>query len=95
MNTLLVGFVFAATNQLVAALSLLVVSSWLVGLRKPRLTTLIPAILMLITTIAALALQARGFLADGEAFLAITALVLIALAVHLAWEARALLRVRP
>ena len=86
--------VFGATNQLVAALALLVISSWLVGLHKPRLYTLVPAVFMLITTIAALGWQARGFLHDGDNFLAMSAFVLIALAVYIAWKARGLMRIR-
>ncbi|MBK6899290.1 MAG: carbon starvation protein A, partial [bacterium] len=57
--------VFGASNQLVAALSLLVVSSWLVGLHKPRTATLVPALFMLATTIGALGWQIAGFLRDG------------------------------
>lgn len=45
--------VFGTANQLIAAVALLVVSSYLIGLRRPSLYTLIPAGLMLVTTIAA------------------------------------------
>jgi len=84
--------VFGATNQLVAALSLIVVSSWLVGLRKPRLVTLVPALFMLATTVAALVWQARQFAKNGQNLLATTAVCLVVLALFIAWEARALLR---
>lgn len=87
--------VFGATNQLVAALSLIVVSSWLVGLRKPRLATLLPALFMLATTVAALVWQARQFAKTGQNFLASTAVCLVVLALFIAWEARALLRRSP
>ena len=83
--------VFGATNQLVAALALIVVSTWLVGLRRPRRYTLIPAVFMLATSVAALAWQVRGFLRDGEPALAAVAAGLVALALFLAWEARWLL----
>ncbi|MBK7703230.1 MAG: carbon starvation protein A [bacterium] len=83
--------VFGASNQLVAALSLLVVSSWLVGLHKPRAATLVPALFMLATTIGALGWQIAGFLRDGEGLLAGIAAGLIAMALFLAWEARWLL----
>ena len=53
---------FAASNQLVAALALLVLSAWLVGLGKPAWYTLGPALVMLATTLTALAWQARRFL---------------------------------
>jgi len=84
--------VFGATNQLVAALSLIVVSSWLVSLRKPRLVTLLPALFMLVTTVAALAWQARQFAKSGQNLLATIAVCLVVLALFIAWEARALLR---
>jgi carbon starvation protein len=83
--------VFGASNQLVAALSLLVVSSWLVGLHKPRAATLVPALFMLATTIGALGWQIAGFLRDGEGLLAGIAAGLIVMALFLAWEARWLL----
>ncbi len=83
--------VFGATNQLVAALALLVISSWLVGVKRPRWITLGPALFMLATTIAALAWQIRGFLASGDAFPGIAGGLLIVLAVVIAWEARGLL----
>ncbi|MCB1151970.1 carbon starvation protein A [bacterium] len=84
--------VFGATNQLVAALSLLVVSAWLVGLKKPRALTLVPSLLMLATTVAALLWQVRGFLRDGQPLLAGAGISLVLLALFLAWEARGLLR---
>ena len=86
---------FGATNQLVAALSLIVVSSWLVGMRKPRLYTLIPALFMLVTSIAALCWQVRGFIVDGHLSMAAIAAGLVCLALFIAWEARGLLRNRP
>jgi len=84
--------VFGAANQLVAALSLLVVSSWLVGMHKPRTATLVPALFMLATTIGALGWQCAGFLRDGEWLLAGIAAGLVVMAAFLAWEARGLLR---
>jgi len=46
--------VFGSANQLIAALTLFVVTIWLVGLKKPSRYTLYPGIFMLLTTIAAL-----------------------------------------
>jgi carbon starvation protein len=48
---------FGASNQLVAALALLVVSVWLVGRRRIVMPILIPGAIMLITTVAALLWQ--------------------------------------
>jgi len=48
---------FGASNQLVAALALLVVSMWLMQRGRGSLPTLIPALLMLVTTIGAFVFQ--------------------------------------
>jgi carbon starvation protein len=48
---------FGASNQLVAALALLVVSVWLLGRRRMVMPILIPGAFMLITTVAALLWQ--------------------------------------
>jgi carbon starvation protein len=52
---------FAATNQLLAALSLLAIAAWLLARRRPAWFTVIPAAFMLATTIAALLLLMRTF----------------------------------
>ncbi len=92
---------FGASNQLVAALALLVVSCWLLDRGSARRITLIPALVMLATTIAALVWQMRGAIAgvgrDGpDWFLAGLCAVLIVLALAVTLEARgALWRPRP
>jgi len=88
---------FGASNQLVAALALLVVSCWLVDRGSARRVTLVPALLMLVTTIGALVWQIRGALAgvgrDGpDWFLAGLCSVLIVLALAVSFEARGALR---
>jgi carbon starvation protein len=88
---------FGASNQLVAALALLVTSCWLVDRGKARRVTLIPALLMLVTTIGALVWQAlaaiQGVGREGpDWFLAALCAVLIALAVAVSLEARGALR---
>ncbi len=45
---------FGASNQLVAALALMVITFWLLSRGKPTLYTLLPGILMLATTVGAL-----------------------------------------
>lgn len=91
---------FGASNQLVAALALLVVSCWLVDKGSSRRFTLVPALLMLVTTIGALVWQIRGALAgvgrDGpDWFLAGLCSVLIVLALAVSFEARGALRRSP
>jgi carbon starvation protein len=88
---------FGASNQLVAALALLVVSCWLVDKGSARRVTLVPALVMLVTTIAALVWQMRGALSgvgrDGpDWFLAGLCGVLIVLALAVSFEARGALR---
>lgn len=88
---------FGASNQLVGALALLVVSCWLADRGSARRVTLVPAIVMLVTTIAALAWQMRGALAgvgrEGpDWFLAGLCAVLIVLALAVSFEARGALR---
>jgi len=83
--------VFGAANQLVAALALVVISAWLVGVGRPRLYTLLPALFMLATAVGALAWQGTGFLRQGKTALGVVVFGLVALAAFVAWEARGLL----
>ena len=55
---------FATTNQLLAALTLLTVSSWLLKRRRQAWFTIVPAAFMVLTTIAALLLLMRKFIAQ-------------------------------
>ncbi len=88
--------IFGATNQLVAALALIVVTAWLVGVGKPRKYTLIPALFMLVTTVGALIYQAYDFLlVKGQTWqnytLGALSLLLCCLAAFIALEARQVL----
>lgn len=86
--------VFGATNQLLAALALVVVSSYLMGVKKPRIYTVIPAIFMLLTTIAALIFQMIGFFGKGTAqgiVLGGLSLILVGMAIYIALEAKDIL----
>ncbi len=83
--------VFGATNQLVAALALFVISSYLIGIKRPTKYTVIPAFFMIATTIAALLWQAfnpSGFFFGPEPnmFLGVSCLVLAVLAVFVGAE---------
>jgi len=83
--------VFGASNQLVAALALIVVSSYLVAIKRPKKYTLYPAYFMLLTTLAALLYQGFNFLKDGSYILAVVSALLIILALFIVFEARNLL----
>ena len=80
--------VFGAANQLVAALALTVISAYLVGVRRPRLYTVLPAIFMGLTTVGALVYQGYNFFSQSLYVLGITSLVLILLALFIISEAR-------
>ena len=57
---------FGASNQLVAALAMIVVTVYLVERSVPRSSRFIPAVFMLITTCGALVWQGYGFLTAKE-----------------------------
>jgi carbon starvation protein len=80
--------VFGASNQLVAALALLTISAYLIGIRKPSKYTLYPAIFMFLTTISALLYQGYNFLKKGNLLLGIIAFFLSILALIIANDAR-------
>ncbi len=71
---------FGASNQLVAALTFVVISSWLLCKGKSLRFTFLPAIFMLLTSIGALLYQLVGFVKSGDALLATVSVALMALA---------------
>ena len=83
--------VFGASNQLVAALALIVVSSYIVGIKRPKKYTVYPAIFMLVTTIAALLFQGFHFFQAKSYLLGSISIVLVALASVIVYDARAIL----
>ncbi len=85
---------FGAANQLVAALALLVVTAYLVGIKRPTKYTLYPAIFMIVTTIGALVYQGYNFLFGEKPnmILGITSIILTILAIVVAAEARQIFR---
>jgi len=83
--------VFGASNQLVAALALIVVSSYLVGIKRPAKYTAYPAYFMLITTLAALFYQGYSFVKGQSYLLAVVSAILIALALLISYDARSIL----
>ena len=81
--------IFGATNQLIAAVALFVVATWLMAVKRPTHYVLYPALFMVVTTIAALGWQAYQFFTakDTNIFLGTTSLLLIMLAIFVAYEA--------
>jgi carbon starvation protein len=83
---------FGSANQLLAALTLLTVSAWLLRKGKRSLFILVPGLFMLVTTLASLVLiLVTDYLPKGNVMLAIGDVLLLALAlqvVYLMWRHR-------
>ena len=76
--------IFGSANQLLAALSLMAVSVWLMSRGKKAWFTLFPAAFMLITTVASLIyLLKTRYIHQGEFVLVIVCLILTVLALGL------------
>jgi carbon starvation protein len=88
---------FGASNQLVGALALLVVSCWLLQRGRGALPVLIPSVLMLATTVGAFVWQIVGSLRSAEPNPLIIGIdaVLVVLSLFVLAEAWSLLRDRP
>ena len=78
--------VFGAANQLIAALALIVICTYLLGVRRPIVYAAVPAVFMLLTTCGALLWQAYDFVTGGKWVLATFAIVLTALGFYVAAE---------
>ncbi len=77
---------FGASNQLVAALALFVLSCWLLAKKKPAKMVLIPAFFMLITTLASLVLQTIRYFGQKDIVLLVVCGILIVLAGFMVYE---------
>jgi len=84
---MLIWPLFGTTNQLLAGLTLLVVSLILVKLKRSPWFTLVPMVFLLAMTILALLYQLWGFVADANWFLAGLDLLILVAAVLVALEA--------
>ncbi len=58
--------IFGTANQLLAALSLLAVSAWLLLRKKKATFTLVPAVFMFLTTLASLGILMAGYVRQGN-----------------------------
>ena len=81
--------VFGAANQLIASLVLIVASVYLLSRKRSFLFTAIPAVIMLVTTVGALAYNTYGFVTAEKPniLLAVIDVILITLAIFLAYTA--------
>ncbi|MBU2522724.1 MAG: carbon starvation protein A [Nanoarchaeota archaeon] len=81
---------FGSSNQLIAAISLLVVASFLISTKKDVRFILVPAFFVLITTLVALlylTLRSGGYLASGNYALAIISLLMFLFGLFVTKEA--------
>ena len=79
--------IFGASNQLVAALALIVITLYLLATKRPTKFTLIPGIFMFATTIVALVYQVNKFIHQHNFLLAIISVILTTLAIFMLVEA--------
>lgn len=84
---LLIWPLFGTTNQLLAGLTLLVITTMLVKLGRPMYVTLIPLLFLLVMTIYALLIQLMGFYQKSDWFLFGLDLVVLIAAIWIALEA--------
>jgi carbon starvation protein len=95
---------FGTSNQLIAALALLVSSCWLMHRGRDHRVTLVPAVVMIVTTVAAFVHQLHGALTRvdptsgapaPDCFIAGVVGVLIVLSIVVFWEGIRTLRAGP
>jgi carbon starvation protein len=83
---------FGTTNQLLAGLTLLVLTVMLIHLRRPMWYTLAPLCFLLVMTVSALVLQLRTFYEQGNYFLLGLDIVVLVAAILVALECAAALK---
>jgi carbon starvation protein len=77
--------IFGTANQMLAALALLAVSAWLLLRKKKNFFTLVPAVFMLLTTVASLFILLRNYIRTRNYALIAADLLLLGLAVGVVW----------
>ena len=83
---------FGTTNQLLAGLTLLVITVMLVHLKRPMWYTLAPLCFLMVMTVVALVLQLRTFYQQGNFFLLFLGVVVLIAAILVAMESGAALK---
>jgi len=77
--------IFGTANQLLAALALLAVSAWLLLRKKRNLFTLIPAVFMIVTTLASLLILLANYYRSKNYILMAADLLLLGLSAGVVW----------
>jgi len=78
---------FGATNQLMAGLALLVVTVWLLRLRKPTAITMVPMLFIIFMTSWAMLINVKNFFASGSNLLLVLSVLMILLEIWVIVEA--------
>ncbi|MFC1666792.1 carbon starvation protein A [Candidatus Omnitrophota bacterium] len=86
--------IFGASNQLVAALSFVVISSWLLGRGKSLKFTFFPVVFMLLTSVGALLYQLVYFIKDKNIVLVCVSIVLMILSIMMVFDVLSLVKKR-
>lgn len=89
---LLIWPLFGTTNQLLAGLTLLVITVMLVRMKRPAIYTLAPLVFLLIMTVFALLTQLRTFYEQGNYFLLILDVVVLGAALLVIMECLATMK---
>lgn len=89
---LLIWPLFGTTNQLLAGLTLLVITVMLVRRGRPTIVTVVPLVFVLTMTLFALLTQLRSFFENGQWFLLVLDLVVLVAAVFVILECIAALK---
>ena len=82
-----IWLIFGSANQLIAALTLIVITSWFLSKKKVVMYTLVPAVFMLVTAMGALVSRSIEYANGGKNILFIFTIVLMALGVFVLLEA--------
>lgn len=77
---------FGASNQLVAALTLFVMTCWLLSKNKSAKFTLWPAVFMFVTTVVALMFQIIKYFRQRDILLLLVVILLLLLAAFMIWD---------
>jgi carbon starvation protein len=89
---LIIWPLFGTTNQILAGLTLLVLSVFLMKKKRQTIFTLAPMTFIFVVTLWALVLQLRTFFANGQYFLMTVDIVILTVAILVGLEAFAALR---
>ncbi len=84
--------IFGATNQLMAGLALLVITVWLIRIRKPTIYTAVPMVFMVIITTWAMVAGLFLYIRQGNMLLTTLSVLILALEVWVIFEAVKVLR---